>query len=197
MRRHLPLLVTLVSLACGNEPTSPTSPGTTLEPTADPALAMRGEVRDTTNLPISGVQVQVVAPGRGPVAVTDENGQFILPWPLSGTVTVRASKEGFHAHERPVPESGSSRRPVFLRFDLEAIDRPIVVAGMYQMTLTAASECTQLPNVARQRTYRARCTPPAGWAGSPRRYSMAIFSTAVSFPRKSSGNRSERSVSTS
>ena len=153
MKRHVPLVLALLCIACGDGPTSPTSTSSTLEPPADPTSTMRGEVRDTTNLPISGAQVQVVAPSRGTVAVTDGNGQFVLPWPFSGTVTVRASKEGFHARERPVPEPGSPRRPVFLGFDLEAIDSPIVVAGMYQMTLTAANECTQLPNVAR----RSRC----------------------------------------
>ena len=159
MRRHLLVIIALASLACGNEPpspTSPTPPRSTLEPTAALTSAIRGEVRDTTNLPISGAQVQVVAPSPGPVAVTDDNGQFILSWPFSGTVSVRVSKEGFHAHERLAPEPGSQRRPAFLRFDLEATDSPIVVAGMYQLTLTAAGECTQLPNVARQRTYRAQ-----------------------------------------
>ena len=36
---------------------------------------------------------------------------------------------------------------------------------MYQMTLTAANECTQLPNVARQRTYRSQVYPTSkvGW----------------------------------
>ena len=165
MRRHFPLIVTLLSLACGNEPTSPTPPSSTLEPPAGPTFTMRGEVMDTTNLPISGAQVQVVGPSRGTTAVTDGNGQFVLPWPFSGTVTVRVSKEGFHARERPVPEPGSPRRPVFLRFDLEAIDSPIVVAGMYQMTLTAANECTRLPTVARQRTYRSQVysTSKIGW----------------------------------
>ena len=197
MKRHVPLVLALLCIACGDGPRSPTSTSSTLEPPAGPTSTMRGEVRDTTNLPISGAQVQVVAPSRGTVAVTDGNGQFVLPWPFSGTVTVRVSKEGFHARERPVPEPGSSRRPVFLGFDLEAIDSPVVVAGMYQMTLTAAKECTQLPNVARQRTYRSQVYPPARLAGSPRRYSMAIFLIAVSFPRRSSGNRSKRSVSTS
>ena len=165
MSRRLLFIVTLLSLACGRAPASPTAPSSNLEPAADPTLTMRGEVRDTTNLPLSGVQVQVVAPNRGTIAVTDANGQFVLPWPFLGTVTVRASKEGFYAHERPVPEPGSPRRPVFLAFDLEAIDRPIVVAGMYQMSLIAASECTQLPPVARQRTYRAQVYPTSrvGW----------------------------------
>jgi hypothetical protein len=103
--------------------------------------------------------VQVVAPSRGPVAVTDGNGHFVLPWPFAGTVTVRVSKEGFHARERSVPEPGAPRYPVHLGFELEAIDAPVIVAGIYEMTFTAANECTQLPTVARRRVYRAQVYP--------------------------------------
>ena len=126
MRRHVPLIVTLLSLACGNEPTSPSS---TPQPPTGAPLTMRGGVYDTTNLPVSGAQVQVVAPSRGTVAVTDGNGQFVLPWPFAGTVTVRVSKEGFHARERSVPELGAPRYPVSVGFELEAIDAPVGTRG--------------------------------------------------------------------
>ena len=163
MRRLVTLVVTLLSLACGNAPTSPSSPPQSPsfppQAPAGPPLTMRGEVWDTTNLPISGAQVQVVAPTPGPVAATDGNGQFVLPWPFAGTVTVRVSKLGFHARERSVPEPGAPRYPVSLGFELEAIDGPIIVAGMYDMTFTAANECTQLPAVSRQRTYWAQVSP--------------------------------------
>ena len=96
---------------------------------------------------------------RGTIAATDGDGQFVLPWPFTGTVTVRVSKDGFHARERLVPEPGAPGRPVHLGFELEAIDAPIIVAGMYQLALTAASECTQLPSVVRQRAYRAQVYP--------------------------------------
>ena len=163
MKRHVLLIVTLLSFACGNEPTSPSPPPqwSSFPPQAPPGppSTMRGEVWDTTNLPISGAQVQVVAPTRGSVAVTDQNGQFLMPWPFTGTVTVRASKEGFHSREYSTPEPGAPRYPVSLGFELEAIDSPIIVAGTYDMTFTAASECTQLPTVARQRAYRALVGP--------------------------------------
>ena len=166
MRRHVLLIATLLSFACGSEPTSPSSSlqlptGPPLPPGVPigPPLTMHGEVWDTTNLPISGAQVQVAAPSRGPVVVTDGNGQFSMPWPFSGTVTVRVSKEGFHARERTVPEPGAPRYPVSLGFELEAIDAPVIVAGMYDVIFTAANECTQLPPVARQRTYRAQVYP--------------------------------------
>ena len=173
MRRLVPLIVTLLSLACGNEPTSPSSSvqlptGPPLPPGVPngPPQTMRGEVWDTTNLPISGAQVQVVAPSHGPIAVTDGNGQFLMPWPFTGTVTVRASKEGFHAREYSVPEPGAPRYPVSLGFELEAIDSPIIVAGMYDMTFTAANECTQLPTSRGSECTGDRC-PPTGVAGSP------------------------------
>ena len=83
MRRLVPLIVTLLSLACGNEPTSPSSsvelPTGPPLPTGvpnGPPVTMRGEGWDTTHLPISGAQVQVVAPSRGTVAVTDGKGNF-------------------------------------------------------------------------------------------------------------------------
>src|SRR5688572_18150846 len=128
MKSHV-LIVAVLCGACNDAPTSPsTSPASTLGLPAAPNATMRREVRDTANLPISGAQVQAVGPS-GSVAVTDGDGQFILPWSSSGTATVRVSNEGFHARERLVPEPGSARYPVFLRFDLEATDTPMVVAG--------------------------------------------------------------------
>jgi len=163
MKCHVPLVVALLSVACGNELTSPSSPpqspGFPPQAPPGPPLTMRGGVWDTTTLPISGAQVQVVAPSSGPVAVTDGNGAFVMPWPYAGTVTVRASKEGFHAREYSVPEPGAPRYPVSLGFELEAIDSPIIVTGTYDMTFTAANECTQLPAIARQRAYRAHVSP--------------------------------------
>jgi hypothetical protein len=174
MRRHALLIVTVLSLACGKEPTSPSSPSqrSSFPPQAPPGppQTMRGEVWDTLNLPISGAHVQVVAPTRGTVAVTDENGQFLMPWPFTGTVTVRASKEGFHSREYSTPEPGAPRYPVSLGFELEAIDSPIIVAGIYDVTFTAANECTQLPAVARQRTYLASLGP-----NGRRRFSAMVF----------------------
>jgi hypothetical protein len=48
---------------------------------------------------------------------------------------------------------------VSLGFELEAIDAPIIVAGMYDITFTAANECTQLPAVSRQWTYSTQVYP--------------------------------------
>jgi hypothetical protein len=179
MRCHVLLIATLLSLACGNEPTSPSSSvqlptGPPLPPGVPngPPQTMRGEVWDTTNLPISGAQVQVVAPSPGPIAVTDGNGQFLMPWSFTGTVTVtvRASKEGFHPREISIPEPGAPRYPVSLGFQLEAINAPVIVAGIYDITFTAANECTQLPTVARHRVYRGQVYP-----NGRGRFSVMVF----------------------
>ena len=182
-RPHVALVVTLLSLACGNQPTSPSA---TFEPPADPPFMMRGGVWDTTNLPIAGAQVQVVAPKIGAGAVTDGNGEFVMPWPFMGTVTVRVSKEGFHTRERQVPEPGAPRRPVHLGFELEAIDAPVIVAGMYDITFTAANECAQLPAVARQRTYRAQVYPNGRGRFSTMVFNIEpIYNTVFHSPRSS------------
>ena len=130
---------------------------------------------DTANLPIADAQVQVLTgPGAGAVTRTDEKGQFVMPWTASDNASVRVSKEGFHAHQRSVPA-----RVVALRFELEAIDTPPLVAGWYQMTLTASNECTQLPPVAQSRTYQAQvyATSKAAW------FSAALF--GAEFPYSS------------
>jgi hypothetical protein len=59
---------------------------------------------------------------------------------------------------------------VSLGFELEAIDAPVIVTGIYDMTFTAADECTQLPAVARQRVYRGSLSP-----NGRARFSASLF----------------------
>jgi hypothetical protein len=169
MKRHLPLIVALLAMACGDAATSPTWPSSPATPTVPPpviSFTIRGEVRDTRNLPISSAQVQVVSGIRTGTAVeTDEDGRFVLPGTFSGIVTLRASKEGFHVREKTVPPPDAPTPPVAIvvRIDLEAIDTPI--AGTYHLTFAAANECTQLPDIARRRTYRSQLDPvDNGWS---------------------------------
>jgi hypothetical protein len=166
MRCHVPIIIALLCVGCGDTQTSPSTPRPpVVQPPAGAAVTIRGEVRDTTNFPISEAQVQVLTgPRAGSIAVTDRDGQFSMV--LSDGATVRVSKEGFHETEKAVPASN-----LFVRFDLEAIDAPIVIAGIYEMTLTAANECRQLPNVARQRTYRAQVAPE----NAPSHFTAAVL----------------------
>jgi len=114
------------------------------------------------NFPISGAEVQVLTgPRAGPIVASDRYGQYAIT--ASDYATVKVSKDGFHESERSVPASASAP-VVFLNFALQSIDIPVVIAAIYDMTLTAANDCTQLPGVARQRTYRAKLDPSGtGW----------------------------------
>jgi hypothetical protein len=88
MKCHVPLVVALLPVACGNELTSPSSPRRrqAFPRRRRPAPAHDARpwgVWDTTTLPISGAQVQVIAPTPSTVAVTDGDGQFVLRWPYA------------------------------------------------------------------------------------------------------------------
>jgi hypothetical protein len=122
------------------------------QPPAGSVVTTTGRVSDTANLPISGAQVQLLTgPSAGTMVLTEPNGSFSIGWTAAGNATLRASKDGFQASERQVSNSTT-----YLRFDLQPLDTPVVIAGIYDLTLTAANECTQLPNVARQRSHRVR-----------------------------------------
>ena len=96
----------------------------------------------------------LTGPSAGTMVLTEPNGSFSIRWMAAGHETLRASKGGFQASERQ-----ASHSTTYLRFDLKPLDTPVVIAGLYDLTLTAANECAQLPNVARQRNHRVRVNP--------------------------------------
>ena len=148
--------IALLFVACGKAPTSPSTlrPPASQRP-AGTAVTIRGEVIETTSFPIAGAEVQVVTgPSAGTKVLADRYGIFTIGLVAAGSETLRASKEGFQTSERSVSTSVSC-----LRFELPTIDMPVVITGTYDLTVTAANECTQLPNAARQRTYRAQLDP--------------------------------------
>ena len=156
MRYHMPLIIALLCVACRDTPSSPSgSQPPVSQPPAGSVVSTTGQVGDTANLPISGAQVQLLTgPSAGTMVLTEPNGSFSIRWTAAGNATLRASKDGFQASERQVSNSTT-----YLRFDLQPLDTPVVIAGIYDLTLTAANECTQLPNVARQRSHRTRVDP--------------------------------------
>jgi hypothetical protein len=157
MRYYMPVIIALLCVACRDTPSSPSgSQPPVSQPPAGSVLSTTGQVSDTANLPISGAEVQLLTgPSAGTMVLTEPNGSFSIRWTAAaGTATLRASKEGFPASEKQV-----SKSTTYLRFDLQALGTPVVIAGIYDLTLTAANECTQLPNVARQRSHRVRVDP--------------------------------------
>src|SRR5262249_35268841 len=104
-------------------------------------------------------------PRAGTAATTDESGRFSMPGTFTGNITLTASKDGYQRETRPVqprgipPASGNPGSEWSLAFHLEPLGPSANIAGMYTLTLTAASACTELPNEARTRTYTATIVP--------------------------------------
>jgi hypothetical protein len=148
------------------------------QPPAGTAVTIRGEVIETTSFPIAGAEVQVVTgPSAGTKVLADRYGIFTIGL-VAGSETLRVSKEGFQTSEKSVSTSVT-----WLRFEMQTIDMPVVITGTYDLTVTAANECTQLPNAARQRTYRAQLNPA----------SAGLFIVALrngDFPYGAGGNQS-------
>ena len=153
------LLLTGCLAAC-----SPTAPNHQVAPAATVAqptpvgVPVSGLVHDAVVRPIAGALVEVVdGSGAGRSAVTDHNGRYQLPGTFTGTISVRASRDGFFTATRTyTPEQWNQYAALFFR--LESSTPATDLTGDYTMTFAAARECTQLPVPARQRTYRAEVT---------------------------------------
>jgi Carboxypeptidase regulatory-like domain len=165
--RQSAAVVLLLSLGCGdgNSPVQPTPP---LPAPTPQVFSLSGSVRDTASRPLGGSRVEVID-GQGAAAgttTTDEAGRFWLPGTFTGMVTVTASKDGY------IPETATvaPRHPLpplppgeVGRFDISLSLEPrgpsANIAGVYTLTLTADSACTNLPDEARTRTYTATIVP--------------------------------------
>ena len=172
-RRHACAAVGLVPvtllLGCGStkSPTEPTPP-----PAVAPALQdfrLSGGVGDTARRPLSGAKVEVLDGARvAAVATTDDAGRFSMPGTFTGYITLAASKDGYVRQMRPLVPPG---RPLpdmnpggkwEVYFSLAPVGAPANIAGVYSLTLSAASSCTNLPAAARARSYTATIVPGAG-----------------------------------
>lgn len=144
--------------AC-SQPTAPTqgaSPGSTPQPVA--GVPVLGSVYDKVLRPIAGATVEVVdGSGTGASATTDPSGRYQLPGTFTGTITVRATKDGYLTTTRAYsPEKWNQYAR--LEFLLESRTPVPDLTGEYTLTFRAASTCTQLPATARERTYQADMT---------------------------------------
>lgn len=101
---------------------------------------------------------------------------YALPGGFSGTITVRASKDGYIS----VTKSYQTAYPGWqdLSFSLELSTPSVNIAGNYTLTLTADNACTELPEPARSRTYAAAIVPSPTL---PNQYE-AVLSGATFYP---------------
>jgi hypothetical protein len=156
-----------------------------VEPTPVPfggtssGFSLNGFVKDTAFRDLTGARIEIIeGSGTGTSVRTDAQGRFFMPGPFSDTITVRASHEAHIATTKVVsPRVGSAAVTVY--FWLESTMPTVDIAGQYLLTLAADVACTQLPDVARTRSYMA--TVARSPVNSPHEY-RALLSGAAFFP---------------
>jgi hypothetical protein len=172
--RLLAGVVLVFALGCenGQSPVQPTPSASAAPQVATPLVfSLSGSVQDSASRPIAGSRVEIIAGDRsGIFETTDANGRFRMPGTFTGTVTVRASKDGYKAESSTLPPTVPFPRvlvapppPNNLNFSmslsLEPESPPVNIAGEYTLTITADRSCSALPDEARTRTYRAEILP--------------------------------------
>jgi len=172
MERHqayaaLLVAVTLFLLGCSDTqpPVQPTLPS--VAPTLQ-EFRLSGEVYDIARRPLGGSKIEAIdGPRAGTITITDEAGRFSMPGTFTGTVSVTVSKDDYAPATRTFSQTTSHN------FSLEPLTPSANIAGVYTLTLTADSSCTNLSDEVRTRTYTATIVP-----GSQRSYFFARLSDA-------------------
>lgn len=168
----LPLLVATTLVGCsGSEPVySPTAPSATasitqVETPQDFPLQLRGFVTDTAYRPLAGALVEVLdGASAGVTTIAGADGQFVLSGRFNATTQFRASKDGHETRTQPwncsvaVCLVTNDAQP-WLGFYLTVLEPTVNLAGDYILTFVADGACTDLPEIARGRSYRVAVTP--------------------------------------
>ena len=157
MRGTLVLLAVVTTVGCSSSRTPGATPTPTPTPTPQPAiLAVSGSVSDAVHRPVANVRIEVVnGPQAGTVTFSDEAGKFVIEPKISAASQIRASKQGYVDGIQFVGGTGPT---IDLKFVLSSANAPLNWSGTYDVTLTADPTCTELPEIARRRTYTAGVT---------------------------------------
>jgi hypothetical protein len=100
---------------------------------------------------VPNVRIDVISgPQVGTVTFSDDSGNFVIEPKLSAASQVRASKPGYVESVEFVGGSGAT---VELKFVLSSANAPLDWRGTYDVTMTVDTTCTELPEIARRRTY--------------------------------------------
>jgi hypothetical protein len=166
------LLIVTSVLGCSGAdgavtPTAPSTVGASPQSVAPLAttVQLRGFVTDTAFRAIAGARIEVLdGPSAGYVAVSGDSGEFVLSGMLTAATQFRATKEGHQTRTQPWNCSvavclGTGGAQPWLGFYLTVLEASVNIAGDYTLTFTAAGTCTDLPDIARTRSYRAAVTP--------------------------------------
>jgi hypothetical protein len=154
MRRTLALVGIVSSIACST-PTTPT-PAASPPPAAPATVTVSGSVTDVVDRRVANVRIEVISgPQTGTVTFSDDGGNFAFEPKLSPLSRIRASKQGYLENTEVI---GGMATTVDLRFVLSSANAALNWNGTYDVTVTADPTCTELPEIARRRTYTASVT---------------------------------------
>lgn len=129
-------------------------PQTIPQPTT--AYEVFGYVADTAFRPLAGVAVEVVdGPQAGMLLTSGAAGTFTYSATFGGSVTVRATKDGYITATKGILANPSLGR-AWIFFELAPIGQPVQAAGDYALTITADNTCGGLPDEFRTRGYAAK-----------------------------------------
>ena len=161
MSRCAASLLVLVAIGCGRSGVDPSPtriPKGSTSPTPA-ANVILGWVRDTAFRMVDGARVEIVEGSQaGQSTTTDNAGQFEFVGRFVGSLTLRAAKDGYaEATKRLTISTYSTTQQV--SFDLDSLAPAAEIAGECVLTLTADSECVNLPDEARTRRYEATIVP--------------------------------------
>ena len=161
MNRATLILLTLAITACNREASSIIAAPTAPNVSASSPVIVHGFVYDTAYRPLPGAAVEMIAGSpSGTSTTTNDRGVFEFTGVFEGTVTLRASKEGYAELTRSFvlpPNSSSGYSSVSLY--LESLTPPVDVAGDYTLTVTIDSACVGIPEETRIRLYEAAILP--------------------------------------
>ena len=201
------LLIVTSVLGCSGAdgavtPTAPSTVGASPQSVAPLAttVQLRGFVTDTAFRAIAGARIEVLdGPSAGYVAVSGDSGEFVLSGMLTAATQFRATKEGHQTRTQPWNCSvavclGTGGAQPWLGFYLTVLEASVNIAGDYTLTFTAAGTCTDLPDIARTRSYRAAVTArPADGRSAIPGFDLKVIGPVVGnmtgFPIGVAGNR--------
>jgi Bacterial Ig-like domain (group 2) len=110
---------------------------------------LSGNITEAGPVAVGAATVSVV--NGPPNQVTANAGGFYELFGVSGTVTLRVSKQGYVDQNLTVTVMQDQRMDV----QIKPISAPIVVGGTYRMTLTISPSCTAVPDDIKTRIYTA------------------------------------------
>jgi hypothetical protein len=153
----------LIAGACGHSPASPAAP-TVPTPVPRVVTVVTGSVSDTASRPLADASVDIINGLQAVASITtDTAGRYSFSGTFVGTITLRATKEGYIAATQTLDfRSICNDCSAAIYFRLQSPENVQIETGNYTLTWIADSACTDLPEDVRTRTYAATITAGTG-----------------------------------